>query len=113
MAFNANYLHAKPYEYGVFCNRDWQYDTLDALATIEGAGYFANAQDIGMKPGDMVQVTIWTTALPNPVTPADGTATPLTGSGSIAVVAFYRIRGLTAAGAAVVTNENTHTLVAA
>ena len=114
MAYNANYLHAKPYEYGVYANRDWHYDTLDVLATIEGtagAGYITNAQKVGMRPGDFLQVTVWTTALPNPVTPADGTTTPLTGSGSVAVFASYRVRGLNAAGAAVLTDAIAVTLV--
>ena len=113
MAYNQNRLGAPPVYKGVFLNGEWHYDTLDAFATIEGAGYFADAQALGMKPGDKIEVTVWTTAIPNPITGADGVATPLTGSGSIAAVGSYRVRGLTTAGAAVITNELTQTLVAA
>jgi len=114
MAYNANRLAVAAGAFGVFANSQWHYDTLDALVTIEGtagAGYFSNAQELGMKPGDKLSVTVWTTAIPNPITPADGTTTPLTGSGSIAVVANYRIRGLNAAGAAVLTEAESQTLV--
>lgn len=112
MAYNANYLHAAPFEFGAYANRLWKLETLDGLDTIEGAGYISNARSVGMKPGDAIFVTRWTTALPSPVTPADGTATPLTGSGSIAGITIYWCRGLTAAGAAVLSDDLTTTLAA-
>lgn len=113
MAYTPNTLTKADIGFGIFANSYWWYDTLDVAATVEGAAYIADAQAKGMKPGDVIEMTVWTTAIPDPVTPADGVATPLTGSGSIAAVNRYRCRGLTAAGAAVLTNELTQTLVAA
>jgi len=35
---------------------DWSYVSADALATVVGADYFANAGDLGMQVGDEVSV---------------------------------------------------------
>lgn len=96
---------------GKYGNGEWWYDTTDGFATIEGAGYISDARARGVLPGDIIFVTIWNT-MPNPVTPLGATATPLTGTGSIVNVGQYRVRGITTAGAAVVTNELTQTLAA-
>jgi hypothetical protein len=38
----------------------WVYTSADARATVEGAGYFANAATIGLKLGDIV-IVVYTT----------------------------------------------------
>jgi lipid-binding SYLF domain-containing protein len=38
----------------------WAYSSADAAATVNGAGYFTNGGDLGMKLGDIV--LIWNTA---------------------------------------------------
>lgn len=38
----------------------WNYSSADAAATVNGAGYFTNGGDLGMKLGDIVW--IWNTA---------------------------------------------------
>lgn len=58
----------------------WAYKSADAVATVKGAGYFTNGDDLGMKVGDVLLVS--------------DTATPL---GSITVVS-----AVTAGGAATV-----------
>jgi len=35
----------------------WSYDSTDAAATVDGAGYITNAKALGMKVGDVVLVT--------------------------------------------------------
>lgn len=32
----------------------WTYKSADAIATVDGAGYFTNGGDLGMKVGDVV-----------------------------------------------------------
>jgi hypothetical protein len=32
----------------------WSYSSVDAVATVRGANYITNAQDLGMKDGDIV-----------------------------------------------------------
>jgi hypothetical protein len=34
----------------------WVYSSADAIATVDGAGYFSNAGDLGMKENDVVFV---------------------------------------------------------
>lgn len=36
----------------------WYYNDADALATQQGAGYFTNATDLGMKVGDIINVAV-------------------------------------------------------
>jgi len=38
--------------------RRWSYVSADAIATVDGAGYFSNGFDLGMKLGDVVEVTV-------------------------------------------------------
>lgn len=38
----------------------WVYTSADARATVEGAGYFTNATDLGLKLGDVV-IVVYTT----------------------------------------------------
>lgn len=35
----------------------WQYDSTDAAATVDADGYITNGKALGMKVGDLVQVT--------------------------------------------------------
>jgi hypothetical protein len=105
MAFNVNRLSQRPYHFGVFLNSEWDYVTLDTRDTLEDADYFAGFQQLGGKPGDKIHVLAFTTAIPDPITPLDGAATPLSGSGSIAYAATYFVKGVTAAGAAVVGDD--------
>lgn len=58
----------------------WTYQSADNIATVQGAGYFSNAKDLGMKVNDIVEVT--------------DTATPL--------VSDTRVKSISAAGAATV-----------
>lgn len=42
----------------------YRYDTLDALATVDGLGYINNIDDAqNVKVGDMVTVVVWATAI--------------------------------------------------
>lgn len=34
----------------------WMYSSVDAGSTVDGAGYFTNAKELGMKAGDLVFV---------------------------------------------------------
>ena len=36
----------------------WQYNSADALATVQGAGYFTNGYELGMRVGDIVFVSV-------------------------------------------------------
>lgn len=36
----------------------WLYNSADARATVEGAGYVSNGDDLGMKVGDLVLVVV-------------------------------------------------------
>ena len=42
--------------------RNWRYDTLDPLATVDTAGYF-NAAAGELRIGDSLHVGVWTTAV--------------------------------------------------
>lgn len=42
----------------------WVYDTADATADTDTAGYFSDAKAKGMLKGDIVIIRIWTTAIP-------------------------------------------------
>tara|TARA_R110000787_G_scaffold72733_4_gene162158 strand:- start:4331 stop:4612 length:282 start_codon:yes stop_codon:yes gene_type:complete len=39
-------------------SQDWYYNSADALATQQGAGYFTNATELGMKVGDNITVAV-------------------------------------------------------
>lgn len=44
----------------------WQYSSADAMATVDGSGYFTNGYDLGMRDGDLIFVyntasKIWST----------------------------------------------------
>lgn len=34
----------------------WQYSSADAMATVDGSGYFTNGYDLGMRDGDLIFV---------------------------------------------------------
>jgi len=36
----------------------WQYDSADALATVQGSAYFSNGVELGMRVGDIVDVSV-------------------------------------------------------
>jgi len=36
----------------------WQYDSADALTTVQGSGYFSNGVELGMRVGDIVDVSV-------------------------------------------------------
>lgn len=40
----------------------WKYDSVDALADVNTAGYFTNGYDLGMRAGDVVFITDTDTA---------------------------------------------------
>lgn len=62
------------YEFGVFRNHRWSYDTTESLATMNTAGFFTNANAVykrGIQIGDEILVTVWSSAVPaspHPVT---------------------------------------------
>jgi hypothetical protein len=42
----------------------YRYDTLDAHATVDSAGYFNNSDDtINLAVGDIIEVVVWATAI--------------------------------------------------
>lgn len=36
----------------------WQYDSADSLATVQGSAYFSNGVSLGMRVGDIVDVSV-------------------------------------------------------
>lgn len=36
----------------------WQYDSADDLATVQGSGYISNGGELGMRVGDIVDVSV-------------------------------------------------------
>lgn len=75
----------------------WIYDTTDATADIDTAGYISDARLKGMEKGDVVYVRIWTSAIPTT------TAQKMTAAGGASVLsAFgqYVVMGISTAGAA-------------
>jgi len=80
----------------------WLLDTVDAVATLDTAGYISDAGDLGMLKGDKVMVRVWTTAIPaatSELKTAAGTANVL------ADAATMMVMGLSAAGAADLADE--------
>lgn len=43
---------------GVSGKKVWQYDSADALATVQGSAYFSNGVELGMAVGDIVDVSV-------------------------------------------------------
>lgn len=42
----------------------FRYDTMDALTTVDGSGYFNNADDdLKLSVGDLIDVVVWDTAV--------------------------------------------------
>lgn len=61
MAFNSSNLALKSAVNGF---REYRYDTLDALTTVDGDGYFNNSDDDqNFKVGDLIDVVVWSTAV--------------------------------------------------
>lgn len=50
--------------------RIWAYKSTDAMSTVRGANYIADAKDRGMRPGDVVYVTQTTAGAITAVTPS-------------------------------------------
>lgn len=68
--------------------REFTYDTVDADATVAGAGYFTDGVNVhGMAIGDRVTVRVWGTAVPA-LTKAGRNAATLTKAGSAHVSAI-------------------------
>jgi len=65
MAYNTNHLRKVADMSGIIGGAIFAYDTVDNVATIAGAGYFADAVEKGVQKGDLILVRIWTTALPD------------------------------------------------
>jgi DNA-directed RNA polymerase subunit E'/Rpb7 len=102
MAYNADYLCLIANVGGKVGFKDWLYDTADATATVDTAGYISDAKARRMEKGDRVYVRIWTTAVPaasSEKLTAAGTANILISSG------FHWVIGVDATtGAADLTN---------
>lgn len=66
-AYNNDHFVAD-YQFGIFKNTRWSYETLDTVATMNTAGYFSNANNSTNKRrvqiGDEILATVWTTAVP-------------------------------------------------
>mgnify|MGYP001458125118 CR=1 FL=1 len=66
-AYNNDHLVAD-YQFGIYKNTRWSYETLDDVATMNTAGYFSAANNTTNKRrvqiGDEILATVWTTALP-------------------------------------------------
>ena len=61
MAFDADNLALKNAVNGF---REYRYDTLDAMTTIDGDGYFNNSDDDqNLRVGDLIDVVVWSTAV--------------------------------------------------
>lgn len=73
MAFNIANIQMGP-EVGIFRNHIWYYETTDAIATINTAGYFNGLAARGAQIGDEIIVTQWTSAVPTGGHPVPGTS---------------------------------------
>lgn len=61
MAYTAGNLVQMSYGNGF---GHYRYDTLDAAATVDGAGYFNNSDDtLNLAVGDIIDVVVWATAV--------------------------------------------------
>ena len=85
----------------------WLLDTVDAVATLDTAGYISDAATLGMSKGDEVKVRVWTTAIPaatSELKTAAGVANVLADAATMVVM------GLSAAGAADLADETAITV---
>jgi hypothetical protein len=73
---DANLCH--DYQFGKFKNTRWSYDTVDAVADVNTAGYFSAANQAPnrrrIQIGDEILVTQWTTAVPTTPHPIETSA---------------------------------------
>lgn len=62
--------------------QEWVYKSADAIATVDAAGYFTNAGDLGMVTGDVIKIIDTANGLTSigkiTVSAGAGTATALT-----------------------------------
>lgn len=72
MAYNSDYLALAVPRVGILGKSIWFYDTADATGTVDGTGYFSDGAARGMCVGDLVYVTIWTTAPPTSTSEKNG-----------------------------------------
>lgn len=101
MAYNRNNLTLAWQASGPIGAKQWIYDTVDTIATVNTAGYISDAGTLGMEKGDLVTVRIWTTAVPTETSEkltAAATANVLT------AVHMCWVIGLSTAGAADLTD---------
>lgn len=84
---------------GAATNALWVYDSVDALATMDTAGFITNARALGMRKGDMILVKLWS-ALPTAQSDTD------TAFGTNPTVTFgiMGVKGISTAGAADLTD---------
>lgn len=97
MAYDATYLTLVNDVGGKVGRKWWDYQSVDALATIYAIGYVSNAAKIGMAKGDIVTVTRWTTAVPT----TNAEKRTAAGVANIVVgVTMHVVMGVSTAGAA-------------
>lgn len=60
----------------------WFYRSADSTATVFGAGYFTDAQGLGMKQGDLITVQVQSTAGSTGILGVIGTVTTVTSTGA-------------------------------
>jgi hypothetical protein len=82
----------------------WQYSTTDLIATVTGAGYLADGALRGMKPGDFIDVVIFTTY--------DATDGQFSGFSSYNLCYAASISGVTATAAAIQTGGSSPIIAA-
>lgn len=84
----------------------WKYDTTDATGTVDTSAYISNALALGMKKGDLVLRTTWS-ALP---TAESDLSTPAATAPTISSMGWHVVLGITAAGAADLTDTTALTV---
>lgn len=67
----------------------WSLDSVDALATVDGAGYISDATARGVRVGDVVLVRVWTS---------------LTAKTTLSAISFMAVASISGAGAANLTD---------
>jgi hypothetical protein len=96
MAYSSTHLRQAYQMGGKVGGAVWYYDTADATATVDTAGYFSDAKEKGMKKGDEVKVRIWTTATPaatSELLTADDVANDLTAFNTYFVIGINATTG--------------------
>lgn len=91
MAFDNDNLIKRVGEIGIFRNQEFDYDTADTVATMNTADYFLTANTTykrGIKKGDRIYVTVWSSAVPSDPN-----------SGTISAKATLYVQGITGSGA--------------